>query len=73
MQSMSTYSKPVIPIKPGNCPAAILMAEPVMKPLTAGMGMNSTSHPIRRRPMPSTMKPQMNASAVAIVGPSSSG
>lgn len=33
------------------------MAEPVMKPLTAGAGMNSTIQPSRRSPMPRTMKP----------------
>lgn len=31
--------------------------------------MNSTSHPRRKIPMPSTMKPQMNATVVAICGP----
>lgn len=35
----------------------IVMAEPVMKPLMAGAGINSTSHPIRRSPMPRTTKP----------------
>lgn len=48
----------------------MLMADPVIKPLTAGAGMNSTSHPNLSRPMPSTMKPQMNDRVVAICGPS---
>lgn len=39
-----------------------------MNPETAGWGMNSTSQPSRRRPMPRTMKPQMNARQVAITG-----
>lgn len=62
-----SYSNPVIPMSPGTCPAAILMAEPVIKPLTAGSGMNSTIHPILNNPMPSTMKPQMKETVVAIV------
>ena len=46
--------------------------EPVMKPLTAGAGMNSTSQPIRSRPIRRTIKPQMKATVVAICGPSHS-
>ena len=45
----------------------MLIAEPVMKPLTAGVGMNSTIHPSLSRPIPRTIKPQMKATAVAIV------
>lgn len=47
----------------------MLMADPVIKPLTAGMGMNSTIQPSRKMPMPKTMKPQMKATVVAISGP----
>ena len=35
----------VIPMRPGTWPIAMLSAEPVMKPLIAGKGMNSTSQP----------------------------
>lgn len=66
---VDTYLNPVIPIRPGTCPAAILMAEPVIKPLTAGSGMNSTIHPRRSKPIPKTMKPQMKERVVAISGP----
>lgn len=58
-----------MPINPGTWPAAMLIAEPVMKPLTAGAGMNSTSHPMRKRPIPRTMNPVMKAKTVAIWGP----
>lgn len=47
----------------------MLSADPVIKPLTAGAGMNSTSQPRWRRPIPRTMKPQMKATVVAICGP----
>lgn len=40
-----------------------------MKPLTAGAGMNSTSQPIRSKPTPRTITPQINARVVAISGP----
>ena len=53
-------------MSPGTCPAAILMAEPVIKPLIAGAGINSTIQPILRRPIPSTMKPHMKETAVAM-------
>ena len=65
-----THSKPVIPRRPGSWPATILIAEPVMKPVTAGCGMNSTSQPRRRRPSPRTMKPQRSDRVVAIICPS---
>ena len=32
-------------MRPGTWPIAMLSAEPVMKPLIAGKGMNSTSQP----------------------------
>ena len=63
------HLKPVMPMRPGTWPTAMLMAEPVMKPLTAGAGMNSTSQPIRRRPTPRTMQPVKKANNVAISGP----
>ena len=47
----------------------MLMADPVMNPLTAGAGMNSTNHPRRKRPIPNTMNPQIKATVVAIWGP----
>jgi hypothetical protein len=65
----TTYSNPVIPIRPGTWPATIFIADPVINPLTAGVGMNSTSQPRRKRPIPSTINPQTKASVVAISGP----
>ena len=41
-----------------------MIAEPVMKPLTAGAGMNSTIHPSRKRPIPRTVKPCERLSGV---------
>lgn len=61
-----TDLKPEMPINPGTWPETMLMAEPVMKPLTAGAGMNSTSQPILKSPIARTMKPQMKASVVAM-------
>lgn len=40
----------------------------IKKVTYAGAGMNSTIHPRRRRPMPSTIKPQNKATVVAIWG-----
>ena len=64
----NTHSKPLSPRRPGTWPDTMLSADPVMKPLTAGAGMNSTSHPKRNRPMARTINPQMNATVVAICG-----
>jgi len=63
-----THSKPLIPNREGNWPDAIVIAEPDMKPLTAGAGMNSTSQPILSMPIPRVMKPVMKASELAISG-----
>ena len=59
-------NKAEVPKRPGTCWDAIVMAEPVMKPATAGVGMNSTSQPSRSRPIASTMKPHMKDSVTAI-------
>ena len=63
------HLKPVMPMRPGTWPTAMLRAEPVMKPLTAGKGMNSTSQPRRRSPSPRTIEPVKKAKTVAIWGP----
>ena len=57
-----------MPSMEGTCPAAIVMAEPVMNPAIAGTGMNSTMKPRRNKPMPNVMAPQSKARAVAISG-----
>jgi DNA-directed RNA polymerase subunit L len=57
-----------IPSRAGIWTAMMLIADPVMKPLTAGAGINSTIQPIRRRPMARMMNPDRNARFVAIVG-----
>lgn len=61
----SRVSNPVMPIKFGTCPTAILMADPVMKAEMAGKEMNSTMKPNRARPRKEMMTPQMIASAEA--------
>jgi hypothetical protein len=60
---------PGIPRRAGTWSAMMLIADPVMKPLTAGAGINSTIQPIRRMPMARTMNPHRNATFVAIKGP----
>jgi hypothetical protein len=60
------HLKPVIPMRPGTWPTTMLRAEPVMKPLIAGKGINSTIQPRRRRPTPRTIKPVKKAKTVAI-------
>lgn len=54
------------PIIVGICPAAILMAEPVMKAEIAGREMTSTIQPSRAKPKKSTMEPAMIANEEAI-------
>jgi hypothetical protein len=63
-----THSNPERPSSEGSWPATILIALPVMKPLTAGAGMNSTTQPILSMPTAKVMKPQMNPRVVAICG-----
>jgi hypothetical protein len=46
----------------------MLIADPVMKPLTAGAGINSTIQPMCRMPMARTMNPHRNARFVAMRG-----
>lgn len=58
----SRVENPVIPIMVGTCPAAILMAEPVIKAEIAGSEMTSTIHPKRARPRKSTIEPAIIAS-----------
>ena len=55
-----------MPSNPGTCEATILIAKPVMKPLMAGARMNSTIHPSRSSPIPSTMKLQRKAMFVSL-------
>lgn len=57
-----------IPKRPGIWEEAMVTAEPVMNPATAGVGMNSTIQPIRKRPIPRVIKPQMKESVTAICG-----
>lgn len=63
----SLVENPVIPIMAGNCPAAMLSAEPVMKAEIAGNEMRSTIQPIRTRPKKRTIDPAMMAKADAIM------
>ena len=46
-----------------------MKAEPVMKPLTAGAGINSTSHPILRSPIAKMINPDIAAILDATSGP----
>lgn len=64
-----SYLNPEMPINPGSWLVMMVMAEPVMKPLMAGAGMNSTSQPILKSPIARTIIPQVNASVVAMSGP----
>jgi hypothetical protein len=64
------HLKPVMPMRPGICVLAIVKAEPVMKPLTAGAGMNSTSHPSLKRPKPKVINPVITARLDAMTCPS---
>lgn len=57
----SRVEKPVIPIMVGTCPAAMLIAEPVMKAEIAGSEITSTIQPKRARPRKSTIEPAMMA------------
>ena len=63
----SLVEKPVIPIMVGNCPAAILSAEPVMNAEIAGNEMRSTIQPMRTRPKKRTIDPAMMANEDAIM------
>jgi hypothetical protein len=63
-----THLNPASPRRPGTCPTRILIALPVMNPLTAGAGMNSTIQPILSKPTPRTIQPQMKPIAVPICG-----
>jgi hypothetical protein len=53
-------------MRPWNWLATMLMADPVIKPVIAGAGMNSTTQPMRRIPMPRATNPHKNARLVAI-------
>ena len=64
---------PLIPIIVGTCPAAMLIADPVMKALIAVSEIISTIQPMRIRPMKTMIHPQMTARAEAITCPSISG
>ena len=55
------------PKSDGSWPTRIVRADPVMKPLTAGAGINSTSHPKRSKPTPKVIIPHKNARADAII------
>ena len=66
-------SKPVIPIRFGTCPTAMLMAEPVMKAEIAVKEMKSTIQPQRARPMKEMMAPATIARAEATTWPGISG
>lgn len=57
---------PVMPIKFETCPAAMLMAEPVMNAAIAVSGIYSTTNPSRSRPSPVTIEPAMSARPDAI-------
>ena len=61
----SRVSNPVMPIKFGTWPTAMLMADPVMKADIADNEINSTIRPIRIKPMNVIMQPQMMARADA--------
>jgi hypothetical protein len=63
-----TYSNPLRPNNPGICVVTIVMADPVMKPLMAGIGMKSTIQAMRRSPMTRTMNPEVKPAVIAIVG-----
>jgi hypothetical protein len=57
----SRVEKPVIPIRAGTCPTAMLMAEPVMKADIAGSDIRSTIHPSLAKPKKRTIAPEMMA------------
>lgn len=52
---------PDIPIKFETCPAAMLMAEPVMNAAIAVSGIYSTTNPRRNRPNAVTIEPAISA------------
>lgn len=62
----SLVEKPLMPSIPGTCPAAMLMADPVMKAASETTGISSTIQPHRIRPMKSTIAPQITARAEAM-------
>lgn len=53
----------------GHCPTEIVIADPVMKPAIAGLGMKSTMIPRRTRPIKTETMPPNKASSAAISGP----
>lgn len=59
-------SKPVIPIKVGTWPAAMLMADPVMKADIETRGIRSTIRPKRANPIATMMAPAIIAMHPAI-------
>lgn len=61
----SRVSNPVMPIKFGTWPTAMLMADPVMNAEIADNEINSTIRPILIKPMKVMMQPQMMARAEA--------
>lgn len=58
--------KPLIPIKLGTWPAAMLIAEPVIKADIATSGMRSTIQPTRINPMKMIIQPAITAKAEAM-------
>lgn len=64
---------PVIPIRAGIWPTAMLIALPVMKALIAAKVMNSTIQPSRARPRNRTMAPLTIAKDDAVMSAGTSG
>ena len=63
----------VSPNNVGTWPAAMLIADPVIKAEIAVRGMKSTIHPHRINPMKQTIEPAIIAKAEAMTGPGTSG
>lgn len=64
---------PTSPSIVGICPAAMLIAEPVINAEIAHSGMKSTIQPARIKPMKRTIEPAIIASAEAITWPGMEG
>ena len=65
----SRVLNPVIPIRVGTCPTAILRADPVMKAEMTVKEMNSTIQPHLIKPIKMIIDPAITASAEAMTCP----
>jgi hypothetical protein len=57
---------PLMPMRVGTWPTAMLIAEPVIKAVIAVRGIHSTIQPTRARPIKRTMLPEIRAKVLTI-------